>query len=63
MDMFSVLKTTFPVPSVAPDWEPELLRRLGTIDTGCTARNSCEADNQPGLLLPDRLGQAIHPKH
>jgi hypothetical protein len=61
MDMLSVLKTTFPVPTAAPDWEIDLLCRLGAGETAFMARNSCEGDFRFGLLLPERVGRTINP--
>jgi hypothetical protein len=59
MDIDLVLKTTFAVPTIAPDWEADLLRQLGASDTAGVARNSCEADFRSGLLLPSAFAQQL----
>ena len=58
MDIEPVLKASFPVPQLEPDWQIELLLQLGPSEPAGIRQRPCQAARQsiaPPGQLPDRL--------
>ena len=50
MDMQSVLKATFPPPAIEPDWQSELLFRLGAEPATSSEGRASQGNPHPPII-------------